>query len=135
MKELRDAFLERLRGDARLKEINCAIYESAPRGTAMPYIDLGGETETDDGSDCVDALEVTMRVRVYARRADAETIKSCRRMTTAIRKALHEKEIAVSGHSLAEIRHVTTQHDLEYNDTNDTAVVMFVALIEVAQAA
>lgn len=132
MNELREAILAVLRNDARLREINCAIYDVAPRGALMPYIDLGGETEHDDSYDCVDGLEVTVRIRVYARQADAGTKKSSRSMAPIIRRVLNNQEIAVSGHGAASFTHVTTQYDLELNDTNDTAVVMFKVLIEAA---
>lgn len=130
--ELRAAVLATLRADATLVAAKVPVWDTAPRGTKFPYIELGDDFVSDDsydsGDDRVDGFETQLGVHCWAREADAPRART---LAAAVRKALNENEaIAVAGHRLGSIHHVTTRSIPDPDANVEHVVVMFEVLTE-----
>ena len=94
-----DTALTTLLGGAR-------IYDDVPQGTALPYLTLGQTTERDwstGGDPDTDAgAEHILTLHVWS---DARGKKQAHEILAAVRTALHDAPLTLTGHSLVNLRH------------------------------
>jgi hypothetical protein len=94
-----DAALTTLLGGTR-------IYDDVPQGTQLPYLTLGQTTERDwstggdPGTD--DGCEHVLTLHVWS---DAKGKKQTHDIIGAIRSALHDQPLTLTGHRLINLRH------------------------------
>lgn len=74
------------------------VYDDVPKNPAFPYITIGDDQITDDGSDgeCVDAQEIFSTIHVWSRELGKI---ECKRINDAVRMAL-TADFAVEGFAL-----------------------------------
>lgn len=90
---------------ATLKALNTAagtrVYSVVPTTFQYPYITVWPGFVTPVDEECWDRSEVTHQIDVWA---DTTTYIKSKEIASAIRAALHEKTLAVSGHVVDRIR-------------------------------
>jgi hypothetical protein len=90
-----DAALTALLGPGR-------ILDDVPQGTAMPYVTLGPATLRDASTGTEDGTEHGLAIHVWS---GARGKKETHAILSAIRAALHDRPLALTGHRLVNLRH------------------------------
>ena len=101
---------------------------------SSPYISLGShDTTTDELADCLDTVTLAFQIDAWSwgdgqaySRAEVSNIAS------AIRTALHRREIVLASGTLAELLHRQTRFLRDPDGTNHAALA-FEALVDVTQ--
>jgi uncharacterized protein DUF3168 len=101
---LQQAVFAALSGDAAVTVLlgPDRIFDDVPQGTALPYITLGRMTAKDWSTGSEDGTEHTFTVHVWS---GARGRKQAHELLSAVRAALHDRPLAVAGHSLVNLRH------------------------------
>ena len=101
---LQQSVFARLTGDSAVLALLGAprVYDDVPQGTAFPYLTLGQSlardwsTGTDEGSEHILTLHVWSQARGK---------KEAHAIMGALRTALHDQALTLSGHRLVNLRH------------------------------
>lgn len=105
---LQQSIFSTLSADAALITLLGAnrIYDDVPQGTTLPYLTIGQTTERDwsTGSDPeTDAgAEHLLTLHVWS---DARGKKQAHEILDAVRAALHDEQLSLTGHRLVNLRH------------------------------
>ena len=82
------------------------IYDDVPQGSTLPYLTIGQTTERDwsTGGDTAtdDGAEHLLTLHVWS---DARGKKQTHAILAALRSALHDEQLTLSGHRLINLRH------------------------------
>ena len=82
------------------------IYDDVPQGSTLPYLTIGQTTERDwstGGDTATDAgAEHLLTLHVWS---DARGKKQTHDILAALRSALHDEQLTLSGHRLINLRH------------------------------
>ena len=78
------------------------IFDDVPQGTSPPYITLGRITSQDWSAGGDDGTEHVIAIHVWS---GARGKKQTHEVLGAVRAALHDRPLAVAGHSLINLRH------------------------------
>lgn len=92
------------------------IFDDVPQGTPLPYVTLGRMTAQDWSTGSEDGTEHVFTVHVWS---GARGKKQAHELLGAIRAALHDQPLAVTGHSLVNLRH---EHSEIRRDTDGETV-------------
>ena len=93
--------------------VGTRVYDTVPRNTSgdvtatFPFVSLGESDEIPVDEDCWDRTETTHQINVWSR---AVGFPECKAIAYAIREALHEQDIAVSGQTLDRMRFNTINY-------------------------
>jgi hypothetical protein len=105
---LQQAIFAALSADAALTALLGAgrIHDDVPQGTALPYLAIGQATERDwsTGSDpdTDEGREHSLTLHVWS---GARGKKEAHEMLAAVRAALHDAPLTLTGHRLVSLRH------------------------------
>ena len=105
---LQQSIFSALTADAALTSLlgGTRIYDDVPQGTALPYLTLGQTTERDwsTGSDpgTDNGSEHILTLHVWS---NAKGKKQAHDIIGAIRSALHDQPLTLTGHRLINLRH------------------------------
>ena len=105
------------------------VWDHVPRGAAYPYVSIGVTSERDwsTGSDTGGEHVLTLHVwSIAAGRRETETIAS------ALRNALHDRALPLTGFRLVNLRHELTDVRRIVDDEIYHGVVRLRAVTEVA---
>jgi len=102
--ELQKAIYSRLVADAPLLALlgGARIYDDVPRGAAFPYVTFGPNTTRDWSTGTEPGSEHTVTLRTWTK-AGGE--KEVHLLLEAIRTALHDITLTLTGHRLVSLRH------------------------------
>ncbi|WP_439542643.1 DUF3168 domain-containing protein [Hyphomicrobium sp.] len=102
--ELQKAIYARLVADAPLLALlgGARVYDSMPRGAAFPYVSFGPSTTRDWSTGTEAGSEHAVTLRVWSK-AGGE--KAVHLVLEAIRVALHDVPLTLTGHRLVSLRH------------------------------
>ena len=98
---LQQSLFTALDGDAVLSQVITGVHSFVPERTAFPYIVLGDflgrdyDTKTENGS------EMAFDVDVYSR---GRSTKETHQILGHVHRILHQADLSVSGHKLANLR-------------------------------
>lgn len=111
------------------------IWDKAPieGGAEYPYLTLGPSTSIPNDFDCVEGEEVTIQFDVWTKGDDSSyATNACRRISNAVKKALHNAELQLSGAALVSLQLSLLRilDDPELGVTH--GVIQFSAIIETA---
>jgi hypothetical protein len=104
--ELQTAIYGVLNADTPLSNLGASVYDFVPKGAALPYVTVGDDTLTWDGTMGVDWFNVTATIHSWAY---GEGHLSVKPIMSAVYDALHKVGLTVSGKT-----HVETL--LEFSD-------------------
>ena len=77
------------------------IYDFVPEGTDFPYVKIGEETATDNGTKTLQGNEHTLVIHSFSRYRGSKEVKN---IMSRIYALLHESSLSVSGASLVNLR-------------------------------
>jgi hypothetical protein len=108
-----DAALTALIGPGR-------VYDDVPQGTQLPYVTLGQAVAQDWSTGSGGGTEHTFTVHVWSA---ARGKKQADEILDAVRAALHDQPLVLTGHSLINLRHERseTRRDLDGETVHGTA--------------
>lgn len=98
------AALDALRADAAVASLlGPRIYERAPDdpAPAFPYLSVGPTDAVPDDVDCRAGEEITFQLDVWSQgEGEASSSAECRTIADAVKRVLHDAELALSEHAL-----------------------------------
>lgn len=105
------------------------ILDPVPQGTTDLYLRPTGWTETEDGTDCSDAVRVTFEIQCYAPPPARDSLAMLAGM---VKRLLHKATPVVEGFSEVEILYRDTVYFNEPDGLSRRAVCRFEALADEA---
>jgi hypothetical protein len=100
--ELQKAIFAQLDGSiVGLSAANISVFDDVPENTSYPYVVIGEETATNNGSKDLDGLEYTLTVHVWSNYRGRREIKE---IMQSVYENLHDTAISVTGASLVNVR-------------------------------
>lgn len=103
------------------------LFDHVPRDSALPYVVLGDGSETDWSTATEDGTEHMVQTDVWSRSAGH---KEAKQIANVIRAALNNAALIVSGATLIDIRHLTTDFTREPDGQTFRARLTFRAVTE-----
>ena len=103
------------------------VYDDVPQGAAFPYLTLGQSTLRDWSTGTDDAEEHILTLHVWSR---AGGRKEMHEVMDALRGALHDQPLVLSGHRLVNIRHEISEARRDPDGETYHGIVRFRAVTE-----
>lgn len=103
------------------------IYDDVPQRAAFPYITLAGFTLSDWATGTEPGAEITFTVNAWSRGAGH---KQAHLIAEAVRAALHDAPLAIAGHHLVNLRHVSSDTHRERDGDTYRVTARFRAVLE-----
>lgn len=136
--ELLTAALTRLRATSTVTDfVGTRIFDRPPAdqdGTVsvpFPYISVGPSTSIPDDFDCMDGEEITVQLDVWTSGAnDAYGSVQCRKITSAVKKALHKADMSLTTNALVTLQLEVLRIIDDPNPAICHGVVTFTATVE-----
>lgn len=126
--ELQKALVGRLKADAGVTALVAGrVYDQPPPSPVFPYISIGPDQTLPDRADCYDGSEVTLQVDVWSR---APGFPEAKRIAEAVRAALADAPLTLTGHSLVDIALVEARNLRDPDGLTSHAALTFRALTE-----
>ena len=127
---LQIAIVALLDADSPLRAIVPAgILDPIPQGTKNLYLRPTGWLESEDGTDCSDAVRVTFEIQCYAPPPARDGLAT---LAGRVKRVLHKAKPVVEGYSEVEILYRDTQWFDEPDGASRRAVCRFEALADEA---
>ena len=129
--ELQKALHAALAGDSTLVALlgGARIYDDVPRGAVFPYITFGAATVRDWSTGTETAAEHLMSLHVWCRSAGERQVHV---ILEAVRAALHDAALALSGHRLVNLRHESSDANRQSDGETYHGVIRLRAVTEPA---
>lgn len=100
--ELQKALFSTLNGSVTgMESASVSVYDDVPENTAYPYVVIGEESTSNNGSKDLDGLEHTITLHIWSQYRGRREIKE---IMESVYSLLHNTAITVSGASLVNIR-------------------------------
>ena len=80
---------------------NVPVYDDVPEGSVYPYVVIGEETATNNGTKTLDGVEHTLTLHAWSQYRGRREIKE---IMQSVYEKLHNTAITVTGASLVNIR-------------------------------
>lgn len=130
-RELWKAIFDRLSSDAGVLALVDGIHDKEPAGAwagvKAAFITRGPAYGVDESAECVDGAELTQQIDIWSR---STRRSACDDIVYAVRRSLHDAELALNQHALVSIR-VTLWRTVDDPDPlTQHGVVMVTALVE-----
>lgn len=131
--ELIRAAVDVLRADATISGyVAGRIFDRVPEsGVVSPYISLGPSTAIPDDFDCMDGEEITIQFDVWSWGSDeAYGSMEARKLSGAVKKALHDAELTLADNALVTLQHEITRITRDPDGITNHGVIQFTATVE-----
>lgn len=126
--ELQGAIVSRLKADAGvIALVGDRVFDTVPSGAPFPYVSYGPVDNLSDDADCITGFDITVQIDVWSR---AVGFPEAKRISNAVRAALHDAPITLSVNALALIEHRQTRTIRDPDGLTSHAAMTFNALIE-----
>ena len=100
--ELQKAIFTTISGNITgMTSANVPVFDDVPEGTAYPYVVIGEETASNNGTKTLDGIEHTLTIHAWSQYRGRREIKE---IMQSVYEKLHNTDISVSGASLVNIR-------------------------------
>ncbi|AHB49042.1 hypothetical protein W911_12500 [Hyphomicrobium nitrativorans NL23] len=103
------------------------IYDEVPRGAAFPYVTLGPTTTRDWSTGTEEGAEHALTLMAWSKAPGAREVHL---VLDALRAALHEAALSVSGQRLVSIRHEASDTVRERDGETWQGIARFRAVTE-----
>lgn len=130
--ELQGAMVAVLAADGPLQALignPARLYQQVPPNPTKPYVTIGDADENDDSVDNLDAAEIFPDVHVWSD-SPAKDYVECKRICSAIRRALHNADLTLTENRCVQIQHRITRVFVDADNITRHGVVTFRALTE-----
>lgn len=136
--ELILAAINRLRATTAVTTlVGTRIYDRVPEdqsgapAVAFPYISIGPSTSIPDDFDCMDGEEVTIQFDVWTSGSgEAFGSVQCRKISGAIKRALHDADLTLTTNALVSFQHELTRILRDPNPAITHGVIQFTGTVE-----
>ena len=98
---LQKTVFDTLDGDSTLQSLVTDVFDFVPENTAFPYVKIGEETATDNGTKTLQGNEHTLVIHTFSRYRGSKETKE---IMSRIYALLHESSLSVTGASLVNLR-------------------------------
>lgn len=102
------------------------IYDDVPEGSVYPYVVIGEETATNNGTKTLDGVEHTLTLHAWSQYRGRREIKE---IMQSVYEKLHNTAITVSGASLVNIRQEFSNTLAEQDGITRHGVMRFRAIL------
>ena len=128
---LQQSIFAALSADAALTALLGAgrIHDDVPQGSALPYLTLGQTTVRDWSTGTDDGTEHVLTLHVWS---NAKGKKQAHEILGAVRSALHDRPLTLTGHRLVNLRHEFSEARREPDGDTIRGTVRFRAVTEPA---
>jgi hypothetical protein len=100
--ELQKAIFTTINGNINgIDDVNVPVFDDVPEGTAYPYVVIGEETASNNGTKTLDGIEHTLTIHAWSQYRGRREIKE---IMQSVYENLHNTDISISGASLVNIR-------------------------------
>jgi len=128
--ELQGAIVSRLKADAAVRAmVTDRVYDNVPNDAGFPRITLGATDETSDDADCVEGLVISFQIDCWSQ---AVGFPQVREMADAVRRSLHDADLALASNALVSFTHRQTRVFRDPDGLTSHAAMTFDAFVEVA---
>ena len=130
--ELQGAIVAVLAADSALQALignPVRLYQQVPPNPTFPYVTLGASQEGDDSDEFLDAAENFSDWHVWSR-SPAKDYVECKRICSALRRAIHNAVLTLSENRCVLIEHRITRTFVDADNITRHGVVTFRALTE-----
>jgi hypothetical protein len=103
------------------------VFDAVPRSSACPYIVVGEDAETNWDTATESGSEHSLAVHIWSRAGGRKEIKLA---AEAVRDALHGASLALTGHTLVDLRYLSAQFSRDSDGETFRATVRFRAVTE-----
>lgn len=117
--------------------VGTKIYDRVPEkqdGTpnvTSPYVSMGPTTTIPDDYDCVDGEEITFQIDAWSwGGGEAYGSVEVRKISDAIKRALHDADLTLANNALVTIRHELTRILRDPDGITNHAAIQFTATVE-----
>jgi hypothetical protein len=128
--ELQGAIVARLKADPAVTALVAGrVYDSVPQNAAFPYITIGPVDSVGFDPDCITGLEIAQQIDCWSR---AVGFPECKKITDAVRAALHDREadMPLASNAMAFFEHRTTRIVRDPDGLSSHGILGFEASIE-----
>ena len=105
---------------------NIPIYDDVPEGSVYPYVVIGEETASNNGTKTLDGFEHTITLHVWSQYRGRREIKE---IMQSVYEKLHNTAITVTGASLVNIRQEFSNTLAEQDGITRHGVMRFRAVL------
>lgn len=105
---------------------NIPIYDDVPEGSVYPYVVIGEETTSNNGTKTLDGVEHTITLHVWSQYRGRREIKE---IMQSVYEKLHNTAITVTGASLVNIRQEFSNTLAEQDGITRHGVMRFRAIL------
>lgn len=129
--ELQSSIYQALASNGQLASLlgGAKIFDDVPRGTPFPYVTIGQSVVRDWSTGSDEGDEHILTVHVWSR---AKGRKEVQAIMQAIKAALHDGAVTVSGHRLINLRQELSDARRESDGETYHGLVRYRAVTEVA---
>lgn len=100
--ELQKSIFTALSGNTTgMSGANVPVFDDVPEGTEYPYVVIGEETASNNGTKTLDGIEHTLTIHAWSQYRGRREIKE---IMQSVYEKLHNTDISISGASLVNIR-------------------------------
>ena len=130
--ELQGAIVSVLSADSALQTLignPVRLYQQVPPNPTFPYVTIGRSSEDDDSVENLDASEIFPDIDVWSDPPAKDWVE-CKRICSAIRRALHNTELTLTENRCVQIQHRITRTFTDADNITRHGVVTFHAYTE-----
>jgi hypothetical protein len=134
--ELQVAIVARLKAASAVSAIiGGRVYDDVPSeenrvantGAAFPYVSFGPADELTDDADCITGFDISIQLDCWSRSVGFPEV---RRLSDAVRAALHDYDLGLTDNALVIFRHRLTRVFRDPDGLTSHAAMMFDAFVE-----
>ncbi len=127
---LQTAIFAALSADAGIKSVlgdPPRVFDEVPRDAAMPYLVIGGDRQSDWSTATDTGAEHALTMHIWSR---ARGHRESKAIAEAVREALDNANLALTGHTLIGIKHQSQEFLRQTDGQTYHAVLRFRAVTE-----
>lgn len=132
--ELEAAIIAALRTDTAVSSfVDSRVYDRVPVDPEpdYPYISIGPSDSVQDDAECIEAQEITIQIDCWSNGpGEAFGTAEVRKLSGAVRKALHGEDFTLTDNALVMIEHRTTRIMRDEDGVTNHAAITFSAFVE-----
>jgi hypothetical protein len=103
------------------------VYDDVPRGAELPYVTFGASTARDWSTGTEAGSEHSVVLNVWSRHAGEREVHL---IMAAVRDALHEAALGITGHRLISLRHEVSEAVRDPDGETYRGIIRFRAVLE-----
>ena len=126
--EVQGLVVQTLKADAAVTALVAGrVFDQVPKDAQFPYVSYGPSDVVEDDADCIDGLLVTFQIDAWSRTVG---FPECKRITDAVRRALHQRDLPLGVNALVYLQHEITRTQRDPDGLTSHGIMTFEASVE-----